>query len=371
MTSKLDLKAISEYSNTFSQKISNDFFENKSTISGSEILNLCIVDQVNMFTIKSLFENWKTTTEKFKSPYFDFENEKVKDALQNLMNIVSQNIAVKKEDLQPLVAKACAETLALTLNPHEYFEGILRDLPDFRCTKADVMTLKKYNRINSHILEAFLSKFENNDSIFINQALDWHNEIIEGAQFDDKELIISQFKSILPCETVQFYKNKNREENPVLKPIEGSFFDSISSSETSPTSKIEEIIIPKAEEKIIEIPAEEKPQPINLNEQYQSAEPTINDQLKPNEGKSLVDLHQNTPIKNLAASISLNQKFVFINKLFNGDSAAYNETMQILENCRDTEEAVNLLKYKYSPKYQWNLNSDEADELIDILKRKV
>jgi hypothetical protein len=75
-------------------------------------------------------------------------------------------------------------------------------------------------------------------------------------------------------------------------------------------------------------------------------------------------------VKNLAASISLNQKFVFINKLFNGDSNAFNDTLAILENCNNTDEAVNLLKYKYAPKYQWNLNSDEADELIEILKRK-
>ncbi len=370
MTSKLDLKAISEYSNEFSHKIANEFFSNKDTITGGEILNISPIEQVNVFTVKSLFENWKATTEKFKSPYFDFENEKVKAALQDFMNIVSQNISVKKENLQPLLSKATAETLALTLNPQEYFDGILRDMPDFKCTKLDTDHIKKYIRINSGLVDSFSKKFEEKESVFTNQALNWMEELSNSITLDDTDVVISQFSTVLNCEKNQFYKNKSGLNDGGNKPESTSFFDTIAVPEAKeivqkPIEIKEEEIIEVAKNKIVE-----KEEPTNLNETYQTDQPTLNQHLTQNDNLNLADLHQNAPIKNMAGSISLNQKFVFINKLFNGDSAAFNETLLILENCKDTDEAINLLKYKYAPKYQWNLNSDEADELIDILKRK-
>jgi hypothetical protein len=369
MTNKLDLKAISEYSNAFSQKICNDFFSKNETISGEGILNITPIDQVNMFAIKGLYETWKATTEKFKSPYFDFSNEKVAKALKDFMNIVSQNIAVKKDDLLPLLSKATAETLAVTLNPIEYFDGVIRDLPDFKCTKTDLNLLKKYIRINNGVVDSFSSKFGNEEFLFTNQALNIMQEQVEIGPIDDKDIIIGQFDAVLSCDQYQFYKNKTRETTEEASPVSSSFFDKLSTPES--------III---EEKttnhnfqhtdIKEVKEEVKEEPATLNDTYQTNQPTLNDQLSQTENPSLVDLHQNAPVKNLAASISLNQKFVFINKLFNGDSNAFNDTLAILENCNNTDEAVNLLKYKYAPKYQWNLNSDEADELIEILKRK-
>jgi hypothetical protein len=370
MTSKLDLKAISEYSNEFSHKIANEFFSKKDTITGGEILNISPIEQVNVFTIKSLFENWKATTEKFKSPFFDFENEKMKAALQDFMNIVSQNISVKKENLQPLLSKATSETLALTLNPLEYFDGILRDMPDFKCTKDDTNQLKKYIRINANLVDSFSKKFGDEEAVFTNQALNWMEELANSGSLDDADVVISQFSTVLNCEKNQFYKNKSAINGNESKEESTSFFDTIAAPEAKEEAQKP---IEIKEVKTVEVPNNkvvEKEEPSNLNETYQTDQPTLNQHLTQNDNLNLADMHQNAPIKDLASSISLNQKFVFINKLFNGDSAAYNETLHILENCKDTDEAINLLKYKYAPKYQWNLNSDEADELIDILKRK-
>ncbi|MES2797997.1 MAG: hypothetical protein V4683_18665 [Bacteroidota bacterium] len=369
MTSKLDLKAITEYSNEFSQKICNNFFSKKNRITGEEILNISPIDQVNVFTIKALYENWKSATEKFKSPFFDFENEKVKAALKDFMNIVSQNISVGEKDLQPLVSKATAETLALALNPQEYLDGVIRDLPDFKCTVADINLIKKYTRLNSEILNSIEEKFGKDDFVFTNQALNWLEEVMQNIKLNDQDRIISEFNAVLSCSKVQFYKNKSMYKAEEATTESASFFDTIVSQEAKPMENKE--VEWKAP--IIEKPSEpvvEKEAPSTLNEQYQSDKPTVNDHLKQSEGQTLVDIHQNAPVKNLAGSISLNQKFVFINKLFNGDSAAYSETLTILENCRDTDEALQLLKYKYAPKYQWNLNGDEADELMDILRRK-
>jgi hypothetical protein len=370
---RLDLKAIGEYSQTYSQKICNDFYSDKDTISGGEILNISSVDQVNLFALKALFENWKTTTENFKSPYFDFENEKVKAALKDFMNITSQHIAVKKADFMPILKKATADTIVLTLSPKDYFEETFRELPDFKCTKADLQLLKKYTRINASILDGFAEKLGDEPSVFTNQALNWLTELADSQQNDDADLILQQFNNFVALDKNQFLKDKNTEAVNENEAEQSSFFDSISMPESKPAFAKPEPII-AAELAVKEPVAEDKlkvEEAVTLNDQYQSNHSNLNEHFKGNEAnQTLADRHINSPIKNLAGSISLNQKFVFINKLFNGDSAVYNETIEILEKCQSNEEAINLLKYKYAPKYHWNLNSDEADELIDILKRK-
>jgi hypothetical protein len=366
--SKLDLAAISEYSNSYSQKICNEFFQNKDTISGAEILNISAIDQVNLFAIKSLYENWKTTTEQFKSPYFDFSNEKVKTALRDFMNVASQHIAVNKADFQPLLAKATIEALSVSLNPQMYFDGIFRDLPEFKCTKTDLATLLKYNRINSKILNGIADKMGNDEFVFTNQALNWLEEISAEIKLDDSDIVIEALNQVVVCEKNMFLKGGKAAHEVEVNQEGTSFFDRIGTPENT---KIEIAAEPKVEQAKLETKNSTKLEevPATLNDTYQTNNPTYNDHLKVADSPTLVDIHQNAPIKSLAGAISLNQKFVFINKLFNGDSAAYAETIEILEKCKNSKEAIELLKYKYAPKYHWNLNGDEADELIDILNR--
>ena len=372
---RLDLKAIGEYSQAFSQKLCNDFFLNKDTISGAEILNISTVDQVNLFAIKDLFETWKATTESFKSPYFDFENEKVKAALKDFMNVTSQHIAVKKADFLPILTKAAADTLTITLNPSDYFDTAFRNLPDFKCTQNDLASLQKYTRINASILEEFAQKLGDEPSVFTNVALKWLEEIAQNSTFDNADTILDQFNSTLGLNKNQFYKNNKIEESTAKVNENTSFFDNISKPEAKEIEMKQDVVEPIApvlKEVESTSAAQEEEGISTFNDQYQSSELRLNDHLKSDDqNPTLADLHKNTPIKNISGSISLNQKFIFINKLFSGDSAAYNETIDILEKCKDSDEALNLLKYKYAPKYQWNLNSDEADELMDILKRKL
>ncbi len=373
---RLDPKTIAEYGKAYSQKLCNDFFSHKDTISGAEIMNLSTIDQVNMFSLKTLYESWKSTTENFKSPYFDFENEKVKAALRDFMNVTSQHISVKKADFEPILAKASTETIALALNPNEYYDGVFREMPEFKCTKADLHVLQKYARINVAVLQNITEKFGEEESVFTNQALNWLEESSQNEQLDDEYITISQFNEVLPCDINQFYKGKKAETIADPDAETNSFFDNLPANPSKEPIKFIASPLPIEVEKF-EIKATEKPilkqeeAASTFNEQFQTAEPNLNDTLKGDEkAQNIADLHQNSPIKNLSESISLNQKFIFINKLFNGDSTAYNDTLHILENCQNSDEAVKLLMYKYAPKYNWNLNSDEADELIDIVKRK-
>jgi hypothetical protein len=79
---------------------------------------------------------------------------------------------------------------------------------------------------------------------------------------------------------------------------------------------------------------------------------------------------QRMAMDSINKSISLNQKFRFINQLFNGNTMSYNSAMDELDKTEDYSQALDLVSYRYAAQYLWDMSSDEVGELVDILKRR-
>jgi hypothetical protein len=334
------------YSSTVAAMLCNDFFAEKNTITGSEILNFSQIDQVNTFIIKHLFEKWQATTSQLQSPFFDFGHEKVQLALQNFMNVVSQYIAVKKADFMPLVAAAIQDTLHLAIAPASYVAQ--NQNPD----------TYKYNRLHSRYWSYTKNALANGETWPEIQAQN-KEELL-----DDTEPILSTLGQIL---SLPKGLNTSQVAIPATEAPQ-SFFENLPTPSPSAEQPAQE---PSPEKPKIKIKAEvqqNQEATTTLHEHFLDSSPTLNDQHQ-SEAPNIASLHQQAPIKDLATAVSLNQKFIFINKLFQGDSAAYQEVISTLSTCSTADEALNLLRYRYAPKYKWDQNSSEADELMDIIKR--
>src|SRR6187402_755554 len=85
MDEKISLEAIALYGDAYAENVLKGFFSSKDRITGSEILSLCNVQQVNLFVVRELFRAWKEETKRLKSPYFDYEHPEVKEALDNFI----------------------------------------------------------------------------------------------------------------------------------------------------------------------------------------------------------------------------------------------------------------------------------------------
>lgn len=85
---------------------------------------------------------------------------------------------------------------------------------------------------------------------------------------------------------------------------------------------------------------------------------------------SVAETFHRAPIESVARSISLNQKFRFINQLFNGNTGAYNQAVEEIDALSSYGQALDLISDRYAPQYLWDMKSDEVSELIDILKRR-
>lgn len=375
MSNKLDLAAVEQYSKRYAAKVCDEFFSRNDAINGQQIMNLSTVGQVNLFVVSNLFSKWQAENARLRSAYFDFENETVQQALKVFMNTLSQYISVKREYFEPLLKEATAHTLVLLLDPKQYFEGMLSDLPDYRFTKEQAKQWSKYTRLNKFVSMGLENKFENKEVVSNSEANIWLNDLCEGATFEEPDKYLSLFSAKVSLEKDSFFE-------PDKPSAPKSFFDW--EPEEMVAEKIEPIVSPKVvevpvakpiifEEKIPEkqgIVAAIKSNEIPLHEKFANDEATLNDSLKKEEPDSLAEVLASKPLESIPAAISLNQKIMFINQLFHGDAVAYTQAIMELEECKHFDEAKSLIIKQYSPKYLWKMSPDEAEEFVEIVRRR-
>lgn len=397
MSAKLDATALDTYARAYAARLGDPFFAQHDAITGPQLLELSDVPQVNLFVVRALYDTWKTDALAFRSPYFDFENEEVKAALQALMNVASQHIAVRRDAFEPLLTEAIRQALTLLLEPKDFYESYLRDRPDFVLKTDDLKGLLRYVRLHRAVPQALASRLEGQTETYVTSALNWLNEAFaENPPLDDAEPVLGQFSAIVPLDRASLYKTASfwAEEPAAPAPkATRSFFDLTDEEAPAPAPPTPVLQAPPAPTP----PPAPEPEPVfaeparpayatnghanghviapvapaTLNEQFQNEQPTVNQLLaKDAPAETLADKFQKKPVESIHQSISLNQKFTFINQLFNGDSVAYHIAVDDLEHCRSFSEAKELMNRVYGPKYHWRMNPDEADEFYEIVQRR-
>jgi hypothetical protein len=87
--------------------------------------------------------------------------------------------------------------------------------------------------------------------------------------------------------------------------------------------------------------------------------------LKSNEDVS--DILKTKPLTNLSEAIGVNDKFLFIREIFNGNKDAYTQAISQLDNAESLSDARAVLT-----SYTGNINENEAVmQLLDLVKRKL
>ena len=375
---KLDLSAIEKYGQQYATKVCDDFFNRTATISGQQILKLSNLAQVNMFVVSDLFERWKADIETFKSPFFNFEHEEVKVALKTFMNSASQHIMVKREDFEPMLSKAVDKTLVLLLDPSKHFDDYVRDSPDFMFTKDRLAQLAKYTKINGQVAKDMTDKMAEESKVYVTTALGWLSEIDAKGDYENPDKYLEMLSATVPLQKYNFVKSTAKkviEDNSSMK-MQQSFFDidpddEEMDDEDAPLPTVAQVQAKfEAEEPManVKLPGLER-----LNDTFTDDLPTVNDLLKREiigSGTPLSDLTFSRPIKSIVDGISLNQKFVFIGRLFEGDINSYNKAVEELDNCLNFSEAKNLMNKALAPKYNWIMAAEEANDFLEVVGRK-
>ncbi|MFN6946788.1 MAG: hypothetical protein ACK4ND_17705 [Cytophagaceae bacterium] len=347
---------LNSYSLALAEKISSEFFSDKNEISGKEIIILTSINQLNLFIIRNLFDRWKDEEEKLKSPYFDYDNSEVKDALKNLLNKLSNNILIKKEFFKPLLNKAIYDTLYYALEPKEYLIEYLssRDFTNAQQIKDQ----KRFHKINRELYVQLIEKAELSKEPFSANDIELLIKDLPSQSVNSEtEKTLDEFSSLLAIEFDHIgIKPKVETPSPHINLEQKE--EEAKPTETFSNPAIEEEIevMPKTGSNITEKPL--------INEDKQT--PTLNDQFRKEE-RTLLDYHRKNTINDVRKAVSLNQRFLFTNALFEGNAEDFEESLALIEASSSAQNAMDALHEKFADKYHWNYESDAAKDFVALI----
>jgi hypothetical protein len=86
--------------------------------------------------------------------------------------------------------------------------------------------------------------------------------------------------------------------------------------------------------------------------------------------ESVAEKMSHTPIKDIAAAISLNRKFQFIKELFNDNADAYKAAVERLNAFSDGTEAMNCLNIELAKKYGWDSEDPLVVAFTELVERR-
>ena len=302
---------LEEYKIELNKKLIESHFSTNNTVTGYDILNFTPEKQINLMIIYLLMEKWETEMENIKSPYFNYDSDEVKAVLKNYMNILSQNILIKKNDFEPLLKKAIEFTFQLVENPESFL--IVNKLGQ------DISKFKKYIQYHKAYFEGDLDYEVNSKLGLVKENL---SKIIslekEKIDYDiDKELPVIKEEKVEP--SIKNSLDNNIEES-------SSIHEKLSTDDNTQT------VADK------------------YNNELQTAD--INDVVK--------------KIDSIKNAISINQRFILSNALFDGDTEQYMNAVERLDNCEVLDETKILLKEVLRDNYE----KEEANILRSLIEQK-
>jgi hypothetical protein len=355
---KTDQKKLEAYSLALSEKLTNEFFKLNTQVTGEQILKFTPVEQVNLFIIRNLFDKWKEENSKLKSPYFDYENEEVKEALDGLLAKLSKHIAIKKDYFNQLLNKAICDTFSMLLEPVFFLNS--EYLNSDRLLISELKEREKYIRINKNYLKRIIEKAEAENKKYLSKAeIETYLTSFPGNSMlpEESDSHFQSFSSILRVEPKDILTDSLFIPEKVN---EGRV------KEVEPV-KIKEVI----KEAVNEVPIVKAVSPeAMINEKFNKEFVTLNDKLRHEEGETLIQKHSKRKIADIKEAITLNQKFIFIKELLKGDAAEYNNMLSAIDQCDNYQLALKLLNSNYSTKWNWVPDKAEVKEFYSIVERK-
>lgn len=340
MDSKINYSWISSYSEEYCEKIVNDYFSYNSKIDGKGILNLTDIPQINLFTIKLLFQQWKEEINRLKSPFFDYQTGEVKQAMRDFMNVLSRNISIDKGNFSTLFKMAVEDTILLIFSPYDYYKKEISRKS--RIHLSELREVSKYIKINENLMVELIRKIESkgNDFVTIEEGYRLLHDILENTHEtpEDFEPYRKKFSYVKPLAVDNLYMtDQSYSNNPVP-----------TNNENQPPA------IQHTEDKDVEI----------------SELPMLNDKFRKEDKNTLAGIHQHKKVENIRHRITLNQRFMFVKELFNSDPDSFTEAIDHIDHTQTYDEALNYLQQNYVHQNKWDMESEEVAEFLEVISKK-
>lgn len=424
---------IQKYAERLTTDLCRQFFINKAFISGPEILSFNTDNQLNLLVIKNIYLNWQKETSRLKSIYFDYEDEEVKVALANFMNILSNHIKVYRSDFEILLKKSIAEFILLAAAPQTFFTKECEVLAGPKISLTLLREFSKYIKVNKFVLDQVIREIEasgytetfGGETIrFIMKAMSENPSKAEPAEetlsglFEQLPARVTEFVSVpKPPVTRPAFLDTPKEEvvfaSPTITPVfaeekveeieeHAASSEPVSASESDQDipkehleseydeSKVETGLKVELDQDIFNFEKlsadEEKVEEFVQEPVFQKVEPVVL-QVPVIEPPVVVQPESDqAPISNLDSNVGvmpskttsvpfktlvpMHYRFTFINALFGGNQQKWAEAVEKIDASQTSEEAIDRLRSDYSAELSWDKEEDNVGILFNYIERK-
>jgi len=98
---------------------------------------------------------------------------------------------------------------------------------------------------------------------------------------------------------------------------------------------------------------------------------TINEIISPsNENTSVADTLEKGGVSDLHAAIGINERFLFINELFDGDDEAYKSAINQLNDFLHLPEALKYVRAELSDRYTWDQEQESTISFYSLIEKR-
>lgn len=358
------VKQLRPYCEAWIESFIQQTYSQKEYVRGEDLLRLTPIEGLNKLLVKQLFDEWRQAIEQSKSPYFDYEHPKVKAALQEYANVLSYHIKIDAEAMRHLMQRTLRLYVMLLFSPYHFFVHFFEHNPMPILGVEELKKQLKYIKHYDFLLRALIERMEQ-------QRMQALPPIALLGLF---KVVYEQLSSRLTLDSeaiaafldlVGYTGELKEPEAPADAPesIAPSTIAEVSSPEVNSdfekevhdaTEKQSKVLI---EEKTVHVDdTEEEEYYGGLNERFKQAAPrNISLKLPQAENRSLRD------------AISLHERFMFVEQLFDGSHHAYHQFVQEVEKVHDLQAAMDVFR-RYCKEKNWK-SSEALDALEAVIRR--
>jgi hypothetical protein len=427
MPDKYSLAKCEQYGRRLAARLCQQRFEAQPDLhlDGPALLQLTPVRQVNLLVLHQLLGRWQHEAEQLRSPYFDFTAEPVQTALGQLMNVLSRHIAVGRAALEPLLAQAVAATLLLATDPLIAFERLLLP-PTAEASATDEVSLDylrerlRYLDLGKSFFAGFVESLPSGNAPLSREFLQQRLELYRASnaqQLPALAPLVAELSALLPLTEADLWDDGPSPATPKPAPAREVTPPATASSQPQPAAPTqpEPAVIEKPAQPVkaaptasepVTAPAPPAPQPAapaphpasapSAAPTAQPAAPATNpapstdlplyEKLKATQAASAPlaatlreAAHGTAPslaergapkVGSLRAAISMNQRYSFINELFNGENMEYHAAIEHLDQLPTAEAAAAYIQQELAPRYDWGSKEEHVAKLQKLLDRR-
>ena len=400
MQDKYSLAKCEQYGRRLATRLSQQFFgpQPAATLDGPALLQLTPIRQVNLLVLHQLLGRWQQEANALRSPYFDFNAAPVRAALGQFMNVLSRHIRLDRAALEPLLAQAVADTLVLATEAGTAFERLLLPpAPADTDEAVPLATLRDHLRYLDQakpFFEGFVNSLPTGNAPLSREFLRQHFDLYHAAHA--KELpalaqVVAAFSALLPLTEADLWGDGPAKPAAPASSLPAGASgappsvappDPSPAPPTPPAPAAAPAEMPPVAAPPLAAPAEEPPAPTlasppaeaPLYAKLKATQPSTShlaDTLRGAAGAPQPLAERGAPkVTSLREAISINQRFSFINELFNGENMEYHAAIQHLDTLPTADEAAAYVQQELAASHDWSLKQEHVGKLLKLIERK-